>query len=153
MALNLFNYNDPEAEAFRDEGRILSDLTEAEWTDFVATLERRLFPAHAEVLKAGDKDNVLYFVASGSVDVVIDGPSGRSKIAQISAGSVFGEMAFFDGGPRSATIVAREPVEVLALDHEKFRQLCAWRPRVGIKLLMDLGRILSLRLRRLNQSI
>jgi CRP-like cAMP-binding protein len=153
MALNLFNYDDPDAGVVKNEARILSDLTETEWLDFLAALERRSFPAGAEVLKAGEHDRVLYVIASGSVDVVIDSRRGRRIVAHIAAGSVFGEMAFFDGEPRSATIVAHEAVEVLALDQNKFAQLSAWRPRIAVKLLMDLGRILSMRLRRHIRSL
>ena len=153
MALNLFNYDDPSAEIVESETRILSSLDEAEWRDFIAAVERRSFPAGAELLRAGARDRALYILASGSVDVLIDGRLGRRAVARIEAGSVFGEMAFFDGRPRSATIVAREPVEVLALDQEGFERLSAWRPRIAIVLLMDLGAVLSARLRRLNQAL
>ena len=61
-------------------------------------------------------------------------------------------MAFFDGKPRSAHIVAREDVEILCLEIDRFEQLAAWRPRVAQRLLLDLGRVLSLRLRRLNTA-
>jgi CRP-like cAMP-binding protein len=64
---------------------------------------------------------------------------------------VFGEMAFFDGAPRSASVYALEQVEVLALHQDAFELLAAWRPRIALKLVMDLGRVLSLRLRQTNQ--
>jgi CRP-like cAMP-binding protein len=50
--------------------------------------------------------------------------------------------------PRSATIRAREPIEVLALSFEAFQRLAVWQPKIAQTLLMDLGRILSTRLRR-----
>jgi CRP-like cAMP-binding protein len=90
-------------------------------------------------------------IASGSVEVVVDSPKGRKTLATIGEGSVFGEMAFFDNSPRSATIVASAPAEVLALQLDRFEQLAAWRPRIAFKLLMDLGRVLSQRLRRANR--
>jgi CRP-like cAMP-binding protein len=151
MALNLFEYTDPQSDVLGDEGRILADLTDVEWTDLLNHMERRKFAQGAEVLRAGDRDRTLYMIASGSVEVVVDSPKGRKTLATIGEGSVFGEMAFFDNSPRSATIVASAPAEVLALQLDRFEQLAAWRPRIAFKLLMDLGRVLSQRLRRANR--
>jgi len=150
MALNLFGYDDPNAEVVVDEGSILSDLTDEDWSHFLERMERRRFSAGAQVLKAGDSDRTLYLVASGQVEAVVESAKGRKRLAVIGAGSVFGEMAFFDGAPRSASVYALEDVEVLALTQQAFEQLAAWRPRIALKLAMDLGRVLSLRLRQLN---
>ncbi len=152
MALDLFNYGDPQANVFGSDFAILKDLSEADWTDFLRFVERQMVSAGTRILSAGDRDRSLYIIAQGSVDVILDG-SGEPKIlATIGAGSVFGEMAFFDGKPRSAHVVARDDVEILGLGIDRFEQLAAWRPRVAQRLLMDLGRVLSLRLRRVNPA-
>jgi CRP/FNR family cyclic AMP-dependent transcriptional regulator len=151
MALDLFNYDNPQADVLGQDFAIFHDLSDAEWADLLRFVERQVFAPKTRILTAGDCDRSLYIVAQGSVDVVIDGPAGPKHLASIGAGSVFGEMAFFDSKPRSAHVVAREKVEILVLGIDRFEQLAAWRPRVAQKLLMDLGRILSLRLRRLNQ--
>jgi CRP/FNR family transcriptional regulator, cyclic AMP receptor protein len=150
MSLNLFNYDDPRADVVGAEGRILSDLTDAEWDNFLALMERRTFPKGAQILTAGERDRTLYLIASGEVEVAVDAPAGRKRLATIGEGSVFGEMSFFDGAPRSAHVFAETEVEVLALHQDRFGQLAAWHPRIAHKLLMDLGRVLSLRIRRLN---
>jgi CRP-like cAMP-binding protein len=152
MALDLFNYSDPLAEVGGAGDRILASLADEEWSEFLGAMERRVFPQGTEILKVGDRDRTLYLIASGEVEVVVDSPAGRRRLATVGAGSVVGEMAFFDGAPRSATVVALAQVEVLALRQERFEQLVAWRPRIAIKLLTDLGRVLSQRLRKLNQS-
>jgi CRP-like cAMP-binding protein len=151
MALNLFGYDDPHAEVVNDEGRILADLTDAEWSDLLNRMERRSFAKGARVLKAGDSDRTLYLVASGQVEVVGENAKTRKRLALINTGSVFGEMAFFDGAPRSASVYALEEVEVLALHQDAFQLLATWNPRIALKLVMDLGRVLSLRLRQTNQ--
>jgi CRP-like cAMP-binding protein len=152
MALNLFGYDDPQADVVNDEGRILADLTDAEWSDFLNRMERRGFARGAQVLKAGDSDRTLYLVASGQVEVVDESAKIRKRLAVIGAGSVFGEMAFFDGAPRSASVYALEEVEVLSLHPDAFQLLVTWHPRIALKLVMDLGRVLSLRLRQTNRS-
>lgn len=134
------------------EGRILADMTDAEQAELLAHTERRSFPAGAEVLRAGDGDRTVFLIVAGSVDVMADGPTGPQRLAVIEEGSAFGEMAFFDGAPRSATIVTREPLETLALSREQFRRLVAGHPQIARKLLLALGRVLSIRLRRMNPS-
>lgn len=152
MPPNFFNYDDTGIAAFPEEGRILSNLTEEEWGVFLGIVGRRSFAAGQTVLHAGEADRTLYIIAAGSVDVIVDGFFGPRKIATITEGSVFGEMAFFDGAPRSATIVARESVDVLTLDRPSFERLAAWQPVTATSLLLDLGRILCARLRRLNKN-
>lgn len=152
MALNFFNYQDMGASTFPEEGQILGDFTEEDWREFLTFLRRRSFAAGETILNIGEVDSTLYILSSGSVDVIVAGTFGPKTIAVIHEGSVFGEMAFFDGAPRSATVVAREAVEVLALDKKTFLHLSAWRPQTATKLLLDLGRILCARLRRINSN-
>ncbi|MGA9868920.1 MAG: cyclic nucleotide-binding domain-containing protein [Acetobacteraceae bacterium] len=144
----LFNYEDPSAEVFEDRYAILSDLDDSEWDVLIGFMERKLFPAGARILQAGERDRALYLVVTGTVKVVVESSKGPIHVASITEGSVFGEMAFFDGEPRSAHVFALDRVEVLSLRAERLEQLVAWHPRIAHKLLMELGRVLSQRLRR-----
>jgi len=152
MPNNLFNYDNPHADVFDKDESILADLSDADWNDLIGRMVRRSFPAGTKLLSAGDPDRTLYFLSSGSVDIVLNSPEGPRRLASIGEGSVFGEMAFFDGRPRSADVFARSRVEVLGIDPQRFAQLAAWKPHIAFRLLMDLGRVLSQRLRRLNYS-
>ncbi len=148
----LFNYEDPSGEIFKDRNAILSDLDDAEWDVLIGCMERKLFPAGARILQAGERDRALYLVVAGTVKVIVESAKGPTEVASIGGGSVFGEMAFFDGEPRSAHVFAHDRVEVLALRAERLDQLVAWHPRISHKLLMELGRVLSQRLRRFYQE-
>ncbi len=152
MPLDLFNYANPQANVLGDDFAILKNLSEAEWVEFLRFAERQFIARGGRILTAGESDRSLYVVVKGTVDVVIDTLGGPKTIATIGEGSVFGEMAFFDGHPRSAHVDARDDVEILGLALDRFEQLAAWRPRLAQQLLLDLGRVLSLRLRRLNPA-
>ena len=152
MSLRLFNYENSTADVFKDDHPILSDLLDAEWTELIACMERRRFPPNTQILEAGASDRSLYLIAAGTVKIVVDSPKGQRHIASIGEGSVFGEMAFFDGAPRSAHVFADQEVEVLSLSVKRFEQLAAWHPHIAHKLIMDLGRVLSRRLRRLAKA-
>jgi CRP-like cAMP-binding protein len=65
----------------------------------------------------------------------------------LGPGSVLGEIAFFDGKPRSASVRALTDTELLRLSADAFEVLSTRHPDVGRKILLDLGRVLALRLR------
>ena len=104
------------------------------------------------IVKVGDDDHTLYLVVSGEVDLLVEGPKGPVRILTVTEGSTFGEVGFFDHEPRSAHAIARGAVEVLALCPARLEQLVAWHPRLAHKLVMELGRVLSMRLRKLSRN-
>jgi CRP-like cAMP-binding protein len=75
-----------------------------------------------------------------------------SRIALVGAGSVIGELAFFDGGPRSALVRAVTPAVLAELSPADFNALAAANPGLARRLLFDLGRILAQRLRAAQQA-
>src|SRR4051794_29090423 len=56
--------------------------------------------------------------------VIIEGTAAvkrsNRKIATLGPGDHFGELALFDGGPRTATVVAETPLKVLVLGQREF---------------------------------
>jgi CRP-like cAMP-binding protein len=87
-------------------------------------------------------------MVSGDVEVVSTNSFGFvKKIASISEGSVFGELAFFDSKPRSASIRAISRGQVLRISRQGFDQIAAWNPKLAQQFLFDVGRILAYRFR------
>jgi len=81
------------------------------------------------------------------------GNQSLRRLTTVDAGSVIGEQAFLDGRPRSATIRAVTDCELLRLSFEAFEVLAAREPDLARSILFDLGRILSIRLRRTSALI
>lgn len=144
-----FNYpgNVPADEA--SELVLLPRMLPEAWAKLLARTGVQRFQAGDMLVRAGDTQPALYFVASGTLEVLAaaDGGDGR-RIAIIESGSVFGEQAFFDGLPRSANVRALSDGEVRSLTREAFDVLAAREPELARALLFDLARILSMRLRR-----
>jgi hypothetical protein len=61
----------------------------------------------------------MYVVDSGACDVIVDGV----KVGKVGAGEVVGELALMYDAPRAATVVARSPLKVWALNRTSFQQL------------------------------
>lgn len=143
-----FDYPDGGAgRSAEDELVFLGGLSPAEWERLVAVMERRRFSTGDVVMARGEVDRSLYLVASGSVEVfVADGRDERSVRIQ-GPGTILGEVAFFDGRPRSATVRAVTDAEVLRLGTEAFDVLAGRHPDLARRVVLDLGRILALRLR------
>lgn len=99
----------------------------------------------------GDMSDGLYLLERGAVDVVISSPgedgNRQRRIQSFVAGMFFGEMALFDGGPRSATVVARDTVRCRILSREAFAQLRREAPDDYADLLEAILRELSRRVR------
>ena len=75
------------------------------------------------------------------------------RVALVGAGSVLGELAFFDGGPRSAGAWAVNDCEVAAMTPDQFIAFEQSSPSLARELLFALGRILAIRLRRTNAKV
>lgn len=100
------------------------------------------------VLMEGERAHFFCLICEGSVDVVKENSSGKlKKLKTFGSGKILGEMAFFDGGPSSATIIVKEDVMLLVMDDHAFENLCAQSPLIALKVLIHLIRALSHRLR------
>ena len=105
------------------------------------------FDTGQTVIETGSEDNAFYILLSGEVEVVVRRRGKDAALATIPQGSVFGEIAFFDGKPRSAIIRARKPGAAIRVTRESFDLFSAWEPVLSRLILFDLGKVLALRLR------
>lgn len=125
----------------------LENLPPASWKKILAHAETLSFARGQVLLHAGDSDDAFYILTAGSVEVVLPGTVRGPALTVIPEGSVFGEIAFFDGQPRSAGIRARSDGTAIRISRANFEHLSSWDAVLGRQILLDLGRILSLRLR------
>ena len=70
----------------------------------------------------GEPDRTIYFVLRGQLEVIVPSGDGISmgSVALVGAGSVLGELTFFDGGPRSAAAWAVDDCEVAAMTPDQY---------------------------------
>jgi CRP-like cAMP-binding protein len=102
------------------------------------------------LMRLGEQERALYFVIDGALEV--SQSTGRSDtlgtMFRELPGSVFGEVALFDGLPRSASVWAIKPTSLLKLTHDGLMAFNAAHMGLANDLLFALGRVLAFRVRR-----
>ena len=85
---------------------------------------------------AGEPGDSLFVVRSGSIELFIKDTVGQKIVLTIAEeGSLFGELALLDAGPRTATAVALTDTELLVLDREDLTLLFQRRPDAALSIL------------------
>jgi sulfate permease, SulP family len=133
---------------------LLSTLTSAESEAIERHTRRETFPRGKIIFREGDPGKEFFIVTKGRASAYLKQINGGDiRLATFAPGTVFGELAALDAGPRSASVVADDDVICYVLSDQQFAALAKDAPSVAIKLLSGLGRELSRRLRRANQTI
>ena len=140
-----------DVESTAGSYEVLAGLNAEEISVVSTRFTRRSYESGATMVRAGDPADAVFFLARGRASAVIKLDTGESKrLATFSAGMVFGEMAAIERSTRSANVVADTAVEcdVLALDD--LDALTSTHPTIKIRLLENLCRGLSRKLRKAN---
>jgi CRP/FNR family cyclic AMP-dependent transcriptional regulator len=118
---------------------------------FLDHCHRRRYPAKSLIIYAGDVPDVLYYILSGSVTVLIEDEEGHEIVlAYLNAGDFFGEMGLFGQQTnRSAYVRARTQCELGEISYAKFRQVANDHPEI----LFELASQMSARLRRTSRKV
>jgi len=117
---------------------------------FLEHCHRRRYPTKSVIIYAGDTPDVLYYIVSGSVAVLIEDSDGREIVlAYLNAGDFFGEMGLFDEQSRSAWVRTRAECELAEISYNRFRQLSTEYPEV----LFELSAQMALRLRKTSRKV
>ena len=96
------------------------------------------------LIKKDDKSSDLFVILEGVVCVYTD---KGDKLGDCGPGSVIGEVALVDAGPRSATALCMGQVKFARLPAKELRAYMSQNREVGFTMLANLSRVLSMRLR------
>ena len=132
---------------------LLSGLRPAQARIVVLMGELRRFPPGAEIIKSGEQGTEMYVIVNGATEVWVEKAEERRRVAELHRGDVFGEMALVRQYERSASVIAKQPVEVLAVDERFLQRIQRRYPRIAARVFLNLTRILSDRLQRMNEQL
>ena len=87
-------------------------------------LQSTHIPVGAEILRQGERGRGACLLRSGRVEVVVREDNGSERrICSLGPGALFGEGALLTDAPRSATVRATEPCELLAIHRSDFLEV------------------------------
>ena len=88
------------------------------------------------IIAEGQPGSSMYVIARGEVKVYTRGSDGSSVyLAKLGEGDFFGEVSVLTGEPRTATITASQPTQLLRLDKSKLDTALSRYP--GIRKVLD----------------
>jgi CRP/FNR family transcriptional regulator, cyclic AMP receptor protein len=102
------------------------------------------------LFRKGDVGTNLYAVCAGAVRISAPSENGKDAVFNlIIPGEIFGEIAFIDGGQRTADAVATENGELMVIERRDFIPVLRRNPEIAMRLL----EILCGRLRRTSGQV
>ena len=154
--------------AFLHKIFLFRDLSEDEMEEMLSRTQTRNFPADAVIIEEGEMGESMFIMLSGEVEITKrliqglseDTPKERvMKRLKAEDGvyfeemTLFGEMTLLENEPRSATVTARSECVLLELHQKDFLDLIQHQPDLGVKLLLRLAQVLSVRLRKTSMDV
>jgi len=84
----------------------------------------RSYQPDQEIVTQGKSGFGLFIIISGHAEAVVESADGdKTVVNEFGPTDFFGEVNILDGGPRTASVIAREETECLYLGHVEFISL------------------------------
>ncbi len=115
--------------------RLFSSLSRKELAKVAKAADELDLPEGKALVTQGEGGHECFVIVEGSASVRIDG----NEVATLGPGDHFGELALLDGGPRTATVVATAPIQVLVIGQREFAAVIDDVPELARKLLQSMA--------------
>lgn len=136
MATKTRSPNAVGAAAVLRSSHAFRDLDERSLTDIEKLCVPRSYETDETVFRQGEPGSVLFGVIVGKIRISVASSSGQAlNLNLIEPGEIVGEIAFIDGGLRTATGTAAEPTTCLTIARKPFFALVDQRPQISRHLL------------------
>lgn len=116
-------------------------------------LERLELDGGARLIAQGAPSSDLFFIEAGRAAVTVTAADGSVRLATVGPGSIVGEMAFYRGHARFASVVAEEPLVAWRLSADSIARLEAEKPEALIRFHRGMAAILAERLAGTNRLV
>jgi CRP-like cAMP-binding protein len=105
----------------------LADLPATELDELASAMSEVKVETGAKVVTLDDYGTAVYFIERGQADVLTD---SNEATETLGPGDTFGEIALLLTGQRTATVVARTPMQLLSLSDQDFQRIRARVPEL-----------------------
>ena len=129
---------------------LFADCGPDELADIILRGNYMKYPKGEEMMGQGDAGNKLFIILSGFARTSMIASNGREIVLDYAeAGHVVGEIAFLDGGERTASVNALDDLTALILSRTAFDEIVKNHQGLALRLLQSMAR----RLRQANSII
>jgi len=130
------------------KNKLFKNLPEDVLKEIAPYINLREFKKGRVIFFEGDIGRYLYLVKKGKIEVYKRNDEGDEVvIASFGPDDFLGEMALLEESTRSATCRAVEDTELMLFSHRAFQDLIEERPKVAARLILEIAKVLSKRLR------
>ncbi|MFN8473984.1 MAG: SulP family inorganic anion transporter [Anaerolineae bacterium] len=128
--------------------------THAAASRLLSYLDRLELPAGEYVVHQGAPSDELYLVESGELTALLERPDDEPlRLRTVGAGTPIGELGFYLGTPRTASVIAQQPTVLYRLTRARAEEINARDPEVAAVLHELVARILAERLVNSNTTV
>jgi CRP/FNR family transcriptional regulator len=139
-----------ETAALLERVEVFGELEARELEQVAQVAVPRSFDRGENIFREGDTGDTCYVVRDGSVSIRREHMDGRTlALAELRAGTIFGELAMFGSETRSATAEALEPTQLVAILSGDMQRVLRSSPEIAFKMLGALAE----RLRKANERL
>jgi CRP/FNR family transcriptional regulator, cyclic AMP receptor protein len=129
---------------------LFAELDDRELGSLAAVAKTRRYAKDDVIFHADESGDVFCVIREGKVKITMISPEGKEIIlSMLGPGDFFGEMALLDDAPRSATVVAVEPLDVVTIFRNDFLEILRENFSITLKVMAELSR----RVRRMSNRI
>jgi CRP/FNR family transcriptional regulator len=107
------------------------------------------------IIEEGETNDAVFVILEGRASVQIEAiaPHVEVDINRLGPGDIIGESVLFEERPRTATVIAIEPLVVFVTTGAAIREAIAANPAQGIVFQRNVARTLMERLREMNRRV
>jgi CRP-like cAMP-binding protein len=97
--------------------------------------------------REGERGAAIYWLEQGRIAICMKRGDADIELRQLGPGECFGEVALFDFGPRSASVLAVEPCRALEITSGLLHEVARREPDQYTLITLNLGREIARRAR------
>ena len=133
---------------------IFQDLGRREFERVRGILHRRTYSEGEAIVREGDVGVGMYVILSGEVSIVQQSADDEQiELAVFGQGDFFGGQVLLDESPRTASAITRSTTRAVGFFRPDLLELIERNPRLGLKIVMRLSHMISVRLRQTNRLL
>lgn len=126
--------NDSNVNVAKERMAKIKPYTKAVYLDSKNDEFNRVYPKDTMIFSEAQPGQELYIIQKGSVKITKIVNDNEVLLAVLKAGDIFGEMSLLENKPRSASAIAYEDAQLLAVNRENFERMVKTQPQIISRL-------------------